>query len=80
MFEVRDDFGITGFGVILVIIFAMCVIMGFGVSMSWISAGKEARLLNKEYATNYTTSDIFWCGSTVEQIIIGSKHRVDMVK
>jgi hypothetical protein len=48
--------------------------------MGWISAGKEARLLNKEYATNYTTSDMFWCGSTVEQIIIGSKHRVDMVK
>ena len=43
-----------------------------------IATCKKATLLNNEYGTNYSCSDIFWTEDMISNLIIGKKLNVNM--
>lgn len=43
-----------------------------------VASQKEAKLINDTYGTSYTGWDMFFTGTAIKEIVIGTKHRIDM--
>jgi len=43
-----------------------------------ISSSKRARVINEEFGTQYTTWDMFLAGKTIERVLIGQKHHIEI--
>jgi len=46
----------------------------------YVATKRQAKIINAEYGTHYTTADMFWAGDTIEETIIGNKMRVNLKK
>ncbi len=59
-------------------------IVAFVVLFSWcmynFSSKRSARMINEKYGTSYTGADVFWAGDTIEKMLIGTKHNVNLNK
>jgi hypothetical protein len=40
-------------------------------------AYKEAKFINENFGTSYTTEEMFWHGSDIKKMVIGEKRRVE---
>jgi hypothetical protein len=69
-------------GILLVVFIGAALFVGLiGLAMGsveYFGSCKKADLINSEFGTEYTCSEIFWAGATVEDVIKGKKHRLDI--
>jgi hypothetical protein len=78
--KLRDEYGLTGLGFGCMIGSVLFSVIAFVISLAWISSEKQAQVINKEYGTHYTTSEIFWTGDTITKVIVGNKNRIELTK
>jgi len=66
----------------VVVIICLAFIFAFAtvVIPRWIGAGRNAKVINKEFGTHYTTAEIFWAGDTIKEIIVGRRNNVMLEK
>ena len=63
-----------------VVIFITCVIVVIGL-LSWVcraSCVRIAKIINESYGTNYSASDIFLAGNTIETLAVGTKQNINL--
>jgi len=53
------------------------VILG---SAAWFAAKQQRIVINRAFKTNYTTSNIFWAGETIREIVQGKKIRAEITQ
>jgi len=59
--------------------FAMVVVIAVPVSpLVYHSCKVTAQVVNEEFGTSYTAGDIFWAGSTIEDLVLGHRTRIDL--
>ena len=81
LFKKSDEYDsvllfLVGFFTIItaVILLISYAILGY----SWFAAEHKARILNLEYATNYSQEDIFWASDVIEEIRQLQRKRVEV--
>ena len=57
------------------IVFGIVLIFGSPFAL-YISLGKQAELINAEFGTEYTRSDMFFTGETIKTMVEGQRVRV----
>ena len=65
---------------IIITLFFVFTTLSVTIGLCWYSSAKKAKLINNQFGTNYSASDMFWVGDTIEKIIIGQKNRIDLNK
>lgn len=60
---------LTMFGSLLVFLLV------FGI---YLSPAKKAELINAEFGTSYSWYDMMTASTTIDKIIVGNKHRIDI--
>ena len=73
--DFKDNIGIALATLVLVI-----GLLGITFILVWISASRRVEIINKEFETQYTTWDFVCAGETIEEVLIGKKNRVDLIK
>lgn len=60
--------------------FSLVVLASVGAAMlmSVYTCSIEARVINKEFGTEYTASEIFFAGHTIKNTLLGGKTRIDL--
>ena len=76
----EDWFGpVVDFCKFVVFMICMVVILGGLVSpLVYETCKRNAKIINEEFGTSYTTADIFWTGGTIESLVLGRKARIDL--
>ena len=46
----------------------------------YLSAKRNATLINQKYGTQYSTFDFIWAGETIKTVIVGTGHNVNVTK
>ena len=65
-------------GFLQFMIVAIAIVAGIVLPIAYQSCKVTARIVNEEFGTSYTTSDIFWAGATIDEIVLGKKTRIDL--
>lgn len=60
------------------LIVGIAALIGVTVALCWYASARQAKLLNQQFGTAYTTADMFWTGETVQQILEGQRLRIDL--
>jgi hypothetical protein len=60
---------------IIIGVTSLAILIGCAVSLE--SAKIRAKVLNREFGTEYTQEDIFWAGNLINQIIYDKKKRIE---
>ncbi len=64
-------------GVLICIIACVAGIIYGGIAYGWIAADAKAKIINREYGTNYTQAEVFYADDVIETIRQIKRHRVE---
>lgn len=57
---------------------ALCLLVCVLVLLHWFGAEAKAKLINREFGTHYTTSEVFWAASVIDEIRQIQRNRVEI--
>lgn len=65
-------------GIVLGTVAGTFAIVYVGVAFTWFSAEHKADIINREYGTNYTQSEIFWASDVIDTIHHIKRNRYEI--
>jgi lipopolysaccharide export LptBFGC system permease protein LptF len=65
-------------GVIFSIALGFAIIAYVFCGWSWFAAEHEARIINREYHTNYTQAEVFWASNVIDTIRELDRKRIEL--
>ena len=74
--RVIDELNIAGaiFSMLCLAGLAVYVILGF----QYVAAGHKTKIINREYATDYTQAEVFWAEGVIDEIKELNRTRVEL--
>ena len=75
----KDEYSFLGFAG-----FMLCIVGGIGLVMycvlffSYVSAGHKAKIINREFGTNYTQEEVFYAEDVIDAIAEVKRTRVEL--
>lgn len=61
--------------IIIVLFFNLIILLPLA---HFFSCGVESEIINERYGTNYSALDMFLCGDTIRNIVIGEKKNISV--
>ncbi len=65
-------------GFLKFMVVALVLVGGVILPLAYQSCKVTAKVVNEEFGTSYTASDIFWAGETIGEVVLGQKARIDL--
>lgn len=69
---------VAAIGVIFTLILCAFVIAYLMLVLDWVGAEYKAKIINEEYNTSYTQSEVFWASSVIETIRQLDRKRIEL--
>ena len=73
-----DSFLLIFIGVIFAIITATMLVCNCLMGYNWVSASVKADIINKEYGTKYSTSEVFYGSDVIDKIQQIKRKRIEV--